>query len=58
MAPADLQSLKERTKRLDRIKDFSIQYALFSKSGFTKALIELAATEAVLLFNGAEFDQS
>ena len=54
MVPADLESLKQRVARLDRIQGFAIQYALFSKSGFTKALCEMAQQEGILLFEKAE----
>lgn len=52
---ADLESLKSRAKHLDRIKGFAIQFALFSKSGFVKSLIEIADQEGVMLFEGADF---
>lgn len=50
MGPADLEDLKSRARRLERLAGFTFQCALFSKSGFTKALLE--AEDEVLLFEG------
>lgn len=51
---AVLDSLQERTKRHRVLGKFHHHFALFSKSGFTRALQDRAAEEGVLLFNGPE----
>jgi len=54
MAESELANLKERATRMERLEGFSFQYALFSKSGFTKALQERGRSDAdLLLFDGA-----
>ena len=54
MGSAELASLRCRCKRLDRIGDFKIQYALFSKNGFSKELLSSAESAELLLFEGSE----
>lgn len=55
MGPAELADLKARAARMERLEGFAFQYALFSKSGFTKPLRELEEP-GVLLFEGPGCD--
>lgn len=57
MAPGALDDLKRRTQRFLRFRSRSPRYALFSKSGFSKPLLERARAESVLLFSGAELER-
>ena len=50
----DLASLRERCRRLDRIQDFKVQYALFSKSGFANDIHKVDDASELLLFEGSE----
>ncbi|MCP4399057.1 MAG: ATP-binding protein [bacterium] len=52
-----LDRLVQRATLLPRIRDYKIHYALFSKSGFTTALMNRACKEHILLFKGANFEQ-
>lgn len=52
MGAADLEDLKERARRMNRLDGFSFQYALFSKSGFTKRL-QGRDDPDLLLFEGS-----
>jgi hypothetical protein len=54
MAAREFASLRERCRRLDRIRDFKIQYALFSKSGFANDIQKAADASELLLFEGSE----
>jgi len=54
MSERDLENLRVRTGRLPLTQDWSITYALFSRSGFTAALRRLADRDKVLLFEGPE----
>jgi AAA+ ATPase superfamily predicted ATPase len=54
MAPGSLDDLKRRTQRFVRFSGRSVRYALFSRSGFSRPLLERASAEGVLLFTGAE----
>jgi len=54
MGARDLASLRERCRRLDRIQDFKIQYALFSKSGFVRDIQAAGETSELLLFEGSK----
>lgn len=55
MAHQALDQLKEKAESFPRIKDFKLHYALFSKSGFTAALVRRAREERILLFEGGRF---
>jgi uncharacterized protein len=57
MGPGDLTSLRQRAEALKRLRDFKKHYALFSRSGFTKPLVQQAIQEDVLLFNGPDFQR-
>lgn len=50
-----LKELKTKSLKLRNIKTYTITYALFSKSGFTKGLKAIAKEENILLFDGADF---
>ena len=54
---AILDSLIQRSTLLPRIRQYRIHYALFSKKGFTTALMERARKEHILLFTGANFER-
>jgi hypothetical protein len=53
----DLDMLGNKSKLLPKVKDYRIQYALFSKNGFTAALIEKARIENVMLFQHANLER-
>lgn len=53
MGVAELQSLQERAAKLERIGGFKMQYALFSKSGFTTQ-IPTEDRKNLLLFQGTD----
>ena len=55
MTPAVLDELKAKAEGLAKISSYKKHYALFSKAGFTRRLIEQAGRDGVLLFSGAEF---
>ena len=57
MGPGDLTSLRQRAEALKRLRGFKKHYALFSRSGFTKPLVQQAIQEDVLLFNGPDFQR-
>jgi uncharacterized protein len=47
-----LESLMQRAEKFDAFATFKKSYALFSKSGFSKSVEQVAAKEHVLLFRG------
>ena len=57
MNRADLESLQERAAKLTKLKDFSANYLLFSKSGFTADLLR-NLPDGTRLFLGADFIES
>jgi len=52
MSGKDLDSLKERSEKLTKLKGFKAQYVLASKSGFTAALTRKLPDEVILLQGG------
>jgi uncharacterized protein len=58
MNPKHLESLKERAAKLDRVEGFHFHYALFSKSGFTASLLNKEKYPDLLLFRGAQLEQT
>jgi hypothetical protein len=54
MGARELASLRDRCRRLDRIQDFKIQYAMFSKGGFTKDIQNSGDASELLLFEGSD----
>ncbi len=54
---AVLDRLINKSKLLKKINNYKIHYALFSKCGFTKNLIERARKENIFLFQGPEFER-
>ena len=55
MGTRELASLRDRCRRLDRIQGFKIQYALFSKGGFSNDILNSADAAELLLFEGSQF---
>ncbi len=54
MSLADLAESRRRAARLRRLDGFKQHFALFSKAGFTNALVKRAQQEQALLFPGAD----
>ncbi len=51
---SELASLQDRCLRLKRIQGFKVQYALFSKGGFSKDILNSADAAELLLFEGSQ----
>lgn len=47
-----LADLKRKAAQFPRLEGFKTHYALFSRAGFERSLLELAQKEQVLLFEG------
>jgi len=57
MSEQDLGQLQARAGRLALGHDWSVTYALFSRSGFTQPLLRLAESGKVMLFEGPQLPQ-
>jgi hypothetical protein len=50
-------AVADQAEALKRLRGFKKHCALFSRSGFTKPLVQQAIQENVLLFNGPDFQR-
>lgn len=53
----ELVALQERARRLVSIQGFKIQYACFSKAGFSQDILENPEATDLLLFEGSEIER-
>jgi AAA+ ATPase superfamily predicted ATPase len=57
ISESNYYELKEKSKKIAHLSGYTITYAMFSKAGFTKEMIQLGKKENVMLFEGASFEE-